>query len=708
VSAGFVRELLLGPDAVKPAQRSAIGSYFRDVVVDRGFPVHVASLWNALYFSWDLRERGYHGAGLNTDRIELRAFGATDRAVPVGGFVRVASGKNEAWGEVVYKEGRHPDADPGTEFPPGVSGGEVVPSGDPPRALVREALIVDWCAFGPEWNEAAALARLRRRERLDAYGHLVMTAVYEDSEAELDDTAYFASSLLRNHREGLLAEFVEADTTDDELYTLLLVSLATVADIAAHTRGLVMNAHYAIAEADYRALVSDGSAGNPVGRDFFTGISRSVVSVPARGKVSYTATGQAVLEHLGRDGGLDTAERELLDGPGYGRLVTYANLHLADELAGITDGVVTRYAGGPFHLRRDDAWQWGGVWRSERVRLDDLPAYVRVPPLIALGLGAASARPPMAEAPGAAPITDPVTIMADRRSWRVTLSDADIDAGRLPVGPATRFLDRLAGSTFRLKVFEEGVLAAPFFNGLVLLERHSRTIMELEWGAEVFGGVFLYCSVGRDGSSVWAELRPLVPPEMIDGIRYEYEHDRLVRPSGRKRLPASTFRRAGSFRDAIGLAFRAVGEPLDGGYAADALTLAAAIGGRDVASGLLSLVVAEVRAAGCELTADGRYLWRPVVTRQTRGTEAELLRAAAGTEGEHLARHIRPHVVRMHLRRWEHRDPATWDARAAAYGPALAECRSYGLRSATLPRGYTFVREHEVGEREVQLLFSTD
>jgi hypothetical protein len=234
----FVRELLLGFSSVMPADRRAIAAYLTDLVTQRAFPLHVSSLWNALYFEWDLDEHGYLAPGLNPDRVRETSFGATAEAVPVGGFVRLAAGEAEIWAEVVYKEGRHPDIGPDGVVPPRVSGAHAAITGEPPHAEIREALILDFDAFGPAWNDPVDIARFERKGRLDEFGHVVMIGCYDQGDAELDDAAYYARYLLLHHRDGLLAEFVEPGTSDEDLYGALLVSLATITEIARGATGL--------------------------------------------------------------------------------------------------------------------------------------------------------------------------------------------------------------------------------------------------------------------------------------------------------------------------------------------------------------------------------------------------------------------------------------------------------------------------------------
>ena len=60
----FLSDLLLGSDRLSEAERGRYQTFFREVVCQRGFPLHTASFWNALYFGWDLDEQGYLGRGL--------------------------------------------------------------------------------------------------------------------------------------------------------------------------------------------------------------------------------------------------------------------------------------------------------------------------------------------------------------------------------------------------------------------------------------------------------------------------------------------------------------------------------------------------------------------------------------------------------------------------------------------------------------------
>ena len=124
----FYPELVLGAEALSDGRRREICDFFVRLVRQRGFPLHVANLWNALYFSWDLDERGYAGATINPDRIPCRQMNERDFSLPIGGFMRIqtATRVDELWTEVVYKEWERPEIL--TDFlPPGFSGMPAVP-----------------------------------------------------------------------------------------------------------------------------------------------------------------------------------------------------------------------------------------------------------------------------------------------------------------------------------------------------------------------------------------------------------------------------------------------------------------------------------------------------------------------------------------------------------------------------------------------------
>lgn len=699
MTAHFVRELLFGASEFKPADRREITAYLTAVVEQRGFPLNVASLWNALYFEWDLNEAGYLAPGLNPDRVRTTTFGATDEAVPVGGFVRVAAGEAEVWAEVVYKEGRHPDIGPDGIVPPHVSGAHAAIVGELPHAEVSEALTLDFDAFGPGWNDATAIARFKRRGRLDAYGHVVMTGCYSETDAELDDAAYYARYLLRHHRDGLLAEFVEPGTSDEDLAAILLVSLAAISAIARLAPGLATFNGYFFSAADYAATVADGGTESPVGVDFFRSVYHGLAVAPRGQRVEYAAMSRRILGYLERGGGLDEREQALLAGPGWSRLVLFANHYVADRVAALPDGVETSFDEGRFHLRRDDAWQAGGIWRTEQVN-GPAPDIARIPALIALGLGADEARRGNGT-PGFVPEPTPdapISVDPSLRSWVATLSATDIDRGTLRIGDA-RWVSPHGQSQLRFKLGDASKPGKPVLNALVTYSGARRELVGVGWGLEVFPGVRLFCQAAERGATVRAYLHRLARPEVIDGQRLEFEYDPayfgLARR--RRRLSKTELRGVTSFRDLIARAFRDRGEALpDGARRLTVTELVAVSVGIDAEPATIALVLQT--AGEMEILDDGTgtLVWNPVVSARTRTSDATLIGEAGLQTAAVSRRWLRPRVVRMH---WRRRNPSP--DKIAGYHDALQTYGAWGRLAPELPPGRTWVKEFEAGGKRI-------
>lgn len=697
----FVRELLLGPDALPPAKRASIARYLRSVMEQRGFPLHTAVLWNALYFDWDLDEGSYRGATLNLDRIEERRFGDVDRALPVGAFVRVPAGNSEVWGEVIYKEGRHPDVRDDGVVPPHVSGATgVVERGE---VALRELLVCDWEAFGPEFNRRTVIDRLSRRGQLDADGHLLMTACYQPGQAELDDATYYAQYLVEHHREGLLAEYVTDATTEAELYEMLLNSFRAVEDIASGLSSTLRWNRYFLRRERYTRFLTDQGAYTPVGADFFASVFKALALPPtARDRVGYAAVSPTIRDHLAGNE-LSVAEQAALHGPGWARLVCYVNTYVAERVR--TEGARVTALGQPYHLRRDDAWQSGGVWRTERLTATTDSPWSVYPPLMTLGLGAAGIDGGAAPAPPPAPGDhEPEPERIGEREWVsvVTLSALDNEALRIPEA-ALRLLPPRT-ERVRLRIFEAG-RARPILDARPDLDRAATALRGVPYDMRFVAGIKMYCSLQRGSDVIRAEIRPVHPPIVIDGERVEYEVDSAVFSGGRRRRPLQPgeMRRASTLSELIGRAFSSRGERLpDGGRVLHVGDLGAIVLGHRAEPAAWGPLLRELAAMDLGRTEDGRLVWRPQITRRTSLGEVSRLTEAATERTDRLRARLRPHVVLMHLRRWQHRDPGTWAARAASYPDALRRHHGHGRLSTTLPAGHTYVRQYEKGSREAE------
>jgi hypothetical protein len=209
-------ELVHGIDAVSLQRRRELQELFARLIRTRGCPLHLANLWNALWFQYDLDHGGYQAATLESSNVPKVRMERQGEALPVGAFIgvhtRVAAGDLTA--EVVYKEGAAKLDDDGY-IDPAVSGAPAeLEDGQP---VVRERFVIDLDAFGPSPLTEQQYTRVLRNGRwLDEHGHLIMNAVYNAGDVELSDVDFYINYLLARHGEGLLGYcFREPPTAGD-------------------------------------------------------------------------------------------------------------------------------------------------------------------------------------------------------------------------------------------------------------------------------------------------------------------------------------------------------------------------------------------------------------------------------------------------------------------------------------------------------------
>ena len=427
----FTTDLLLGVDRLPPAHVRAYGAYFLDVIRQRGFPLHTASLWNALYFGWSTERASYLGRGFRLVRADA------DHPLPVGSFVEVALGATrDVWAEVVYKEGRDPKRiDMLGEVEPAASGARLGLVRARRDATVREALVLDYTAFGAGLGdaEAADFARAFRRGRLTTDFHKEVDVCYPAADAGADDLTLFARHVMAEYGAGLFDEFLAqrgAGVGHEDRWQLLLGSLAAVHEVAAGAPGIRTFGTYHLDADAYRARIA-ASGEALFGGDAVRSIVGAIVEPPAarrghfpgwagpgNGHPTYRATGALVREYLGRHGPdspeLSDDERALLAGPGYARLVLEVNLAVADRI-----GEQGLLSGSNVHVRLDDEWQGGGTWRAVRYE-EAPPPEARFGPLVPLGIGYAEASGEAGVDSTPEPTPEPVAERSER-SWRVPL-----------------------------------------------------------------------------------------------------------------------------------------------------------------------------------------------------------------------------------------------------------------------------------------------
>jgi hypothetical protein len=693
----FYPELTLGAGALSGDRRSKLQDFLVAVIRQRDCPLHLANLWNAIYFNFDLGYGGFRADHLEQKRIPTREAEARAWSLPVGGFVRVhtAMGCGDLLAEVIYKEGAHPDVDDEDGWvDPALSGAPATVTEEvagQPVSIVRERFVLDLTAFGPEGNTMTAKQydRLCQRARwLDSHGHLLMEAMYGAEESELEDLDYYADYLMREHREGLLAFCFTEELSDDELREALLRSFDAVRDLALGARELrSWRSKYFFLESTYRNRLADSDA--VLGGGDLQAVARGLMRVPTGSTRCYSAIRPRILEVLERDG-LTLEEEANVRGSAYVAAVCHANSFVADTLADVQPTGVRADA---VHLRLDDDWQGGGVWRAEQVTDPERYSLNAVPPTIPLGLGYAESRP--TEADVDTPESAEPPIASSQRGFRVALTLRDRALGRLRLSPeaAAELADRTVDIAVRHGDVRERYA----------VERVDACLYGLHFPLAFHPGLVLHCNVESGGSVVRIRSDPVTPPLVAsDGMSFDYDTDVAVyeREIGLKPLSASQRRDAPTLAELINGALRQRGRTRDdGGRALTLGEIATVILGPNWQAGETRPIAEAAAATG--LARDGaEYVWYPRVTRRTRSTDRSLLAAYGESKASgSIARTVRRHWVPMHLRRFtEHSHRAPSSAKRASYGEARRGFGMYGVLPEVLPDGYTWVKPYSWGE----------
>lgn len=711
----FIPELTLGLDALDASDRERLVAHLGRVAASRGGLLHTNVAWNALYYGWETDGSGYQAYGVDLEASPPLRHGDANDAVPVGALLLVATGADVLWGEVVYKEGAHPDVNELGEVPPEVSGGAGTESwgASGPVKVLTERLVIDFEAFGRDDRLGARLERFARQGRhLDASGHVVVDTIYAPpNDAEVDDIAFYARWLWRTHREALRDGWLGAcleDAADDEaLWAALVGSLRTVDALLDEVAGLAAWGAYRYEEAAYRARLADPDA--PLGASDARTLTTSLAS-PGRARVAYRTMRHRLVDLLG------PGEAEL-HGSAYPLAVCHANRMVGDVLADAAPGGMLVRAGAQVHLRLDDAWQSGGIWRVERLEPTSTCALVDVDPTRPLGLGASGevadvhvALPmaeaePEAQAEAEAPeleleLEEPEALeesdVADSHvHWCSALRRSHHLEGVLPVPEVAGLVD--GGAVVRLA--HDGDITDDERVQTVRIGGAGRRLEGLSWPFDFFPGIRLWCIAAPGSRVLHLATAPLAEPVEVNGTAYWFALDpsvldpRRPAPSGDPTL--------------LDLAVRVLrrhGEPdAEGRLALSTAAMARCLFGPDadeVVCAALDAALSGERAGGrVAATSDGRYAVEPV--RQGRARPAGSPFADADTPTwagtQRLARGVRSaHWVPLHLRRLAVSAMASAERRAL-YPRMRAQAPNRHLLPAELPRGYTFVVEHRRG-----------
>jgi hypothetical protein len=371
----FVPELLHGPAAVPGGLRDLIVSYLTQVTEARGLPLHTCTAFNVLHFGFDIETRGY-SADVLAPELFVRVAADHQRPVlPAGTFVHLdRGGRRSLLAEVVARYGADPAIDDDGWTPPALSGappGQHDASGG--RTAV-ERVILDVEAFGAPLSASdyTELDRLRRHQILDEHGHLTGPVHYPPG-ADVDDVALYTAHLLGPARPLLLGGPLGSLLTEPVDQQLLTAGLRQAFDTIDHvltTAPSLRRWHgYAISRAEFDRRHRRGWSG------LGTADVEDVAATVRRSGPQPRYTGiWPLLDGQAHSG-------DALDGAAAAGAVVHTNLVVADLTAAAVDGLL---AGGT-HLRVDDVWQAGGVWRAQR---QPVPADIlATDPLQPLGLG---------------------------------------------------------------------------------------------------------------------------------------------------------------------------------------------------------------------------------------------------------------------------------------------------------------------------------
>jgi len=539
----------------------------------RGGALAVPVAWNCLAFGYDLAQRQYTSTAIEVDTLPVVTAGQTTSAMPTGALIFIGTGSNPVAAEVVHREGADlAIADDGTvpSWLSGAPSGAVDPAGDatertPGELVVDELLVVDAFALGA--GRAEKLRRLRGRW-LDSCEHLPVAAVYRDADsADQPEVRQYARHLLTTSADVVVTVLEEAglrptgpEWTTSGLTKALFTSMENVADLL-ELAGLLRWRDQAVAPKVIQRLLDD---------DVLDDLRRTLTSLagqslPAEGRrrarapaPAYLALGSH-LRHVYR-----AAAPEKISGRSYPALLAGASSWLAEELEA-TDRVVS-VRGRDVHVRLDDAWQGGGIWRSALLcdgdELDDvtlpqslgwfeaLAAATSLPPHEPESVGNEATIPPtepnsLAPAsdsisPGIAsePLADqtadpePVAASADdtTRTWTFPLTRRRAEQGLLPLTKlvAGHMGDNgLGGVGARIRLSHPGTDLDPTHQtqNAALIDR---TLQPIVWPDEMFLGVMLTASWLVDGNLVEVRSTPLDVPQLLDGIPLDYEFDAEV------------------------------------------------------------------------------------------------------------------------------------------------------------------------------------
>lgn len=754
---GLRPELTESPAALPSDYRDKLIDFIHALLDQRGFPQHLAVIFNALRYGYDPDASGYHRPLLDDGLFTDVWAAETCDAVPVGAFVHVLTDREigSIPAEVVYKEGRHPDVT-STHVPDDLPGRfAAVEDGE---VSVREALVLDRCAFvRDDLDHAAALERAVQRIRdagreLDARGHYVGALRYRSlDDAQRTDVDFFIRWLADREQDRLLAELLNTDdpgtarTALQQIFRTLRAVIAQGRDTPGSDgrqrggHGLALWRGYVYDRQRYRNRVSDDCADSVYGASALRRLWRSISEPPVVG-VGAGAPDRVALHPLSARlldlaDPTDAGVAAHIDETAWLATVVHAQVFLADRAEedrtddGLVSSVLKRDGVG-VHTRVDDPWQHGSIWRTERFALplrQPPPTLLRHPPGDPLGLGAqpwedddelpaagiGAPEAPAADeaAPDAAPADEEDFLRESYLRWTVRLAPTRLAGGQLPV-PTAVCAQWRPGRSMTVRLDHLGTRDAH----TVTFDAQRRLLVGLDWPANLNLAAEIRCQVATDvGTLVTAETTPLDPPRTleIDGTSVQLRvkvDEALLRRALSETAPSTGEAGAtgiGSGRggagappgivDALVRLLEVSGEQTSaGGKRMDMETLTRRVfPTSEPTPRLRSLVLRACQQVG--LSISGGQVERFGGADVSADADVDLAQLAdAGDERAQLVRAARrPHPVRMHLRRLSVSERAS-PQRQREYPSVRSDARAWHLPER-LPPGYTYVADYETG-----------
>jgi hypothetical protein len=566
-----------------------LATFLAEVASVRELALSVPTAFNALAFGFDLESRRYTNDLVAPEELPLVTLNDSVDVLPSGALLRLRTASQPLACEVLYREGEHAEVESDGTIPTWLSGAPqgateplrsappvVLEAGDAKggceskatvtvgdEILVRERLVIDYSIL-----DSSGAARVRRLDSrfLTPERHLVVLSRYNDAEeADLPESRLYGRYLIHHqtalltrvlHRAGLGPEN-SADWSPADLGAKLDAALVTVEALLWKASDLIQWRETWI---PHRFLDTFGRRHYGVGaedvQDFARGLASEAISDrrrhgPSRAKPAYRALGAALRS---RD-----SDHIATHGPKYGTMIACANLIMTQLLE--ESGRALEVRGTRVHIRLDDAFQGGGIWRAEQVEDD-----VDLDPVdLPLALGWRESAEPSslladplnttikvteARVPSSGAVTGDdssqrsgefeksnlVPVSVAEREPVDTRSDDTIMSWKFVLTPRTR-----ASSTIRLTQSVADTMAhvgetAPFqirfhHPGIELALSQQPVKLEgsgfvgVRWPPQFFIGMLLYASWSRDGYFVTVEGQQLAEPAILDGIPLDYAFD---------------------------------------------------------------------------------------------------------------------------------------------------------------------------------------